>query len=1127
MKRIIKNLLGFALLGLAPALLAQSAMQGMHGDFANLKMGLHAGNQIRSTFFNDGTFGCDGAHPKGQGGIGGEWPINSGHPYLLDANVFVASEVVDADGILRHISSTVRSAGNASNPPSATNYSSGDNDQQGNWWTFMPLPGFARNPGDSLAMSKWPASWPNAWPDKSDDAVDPGWAGRWNGYFGKDQFNADEEAYFVADDYQKKEFNFFPDSTDHLRKGLGMRMWVRSFQWSNALVEDCLYLLYDIENIGTTHHNKMAFGSKIGNNIGETHTVLGGEDSDDSGAFDLAEDMAYMWDDNNIGAGGWTPVGWIGGALLESPGNAVDGIDNDGDGINGSGPVITETLFTPKVINAGDPIILINYTTYARQVTTMPSEGVTVRYIDQTFNYTPGATFEEVPNNLVDDNLNGIIDENNGSIVGTVSRYLFVGLKYIDYFTGAGLDNKLIEERRDDGIDNDGDWNALLDDTGADGAVDSGDPGELDGQATLGEPHFDRTDISETDMIGLTSFNMYAWTSFAHSDDEAVWAKVRPGQFTEELTRANTELFWGSGYFPMEPGFIQRFSMGLVLGFGLDEIITNKRYMERAYEENYNFAKAPLIPTLNAVPGDGRVTLYWNDMAEKSYDPISGFDFEGYRIYRSTDPGWNDMTPITDGSGSVTYRKPLKQFDLANGITGYSPVGLRGVQFYLGDDTGITHSFVDSTAVNGYTYYYAVTSYDRGEGMSIPPSECSRFISMAADGTVDEKGKNVVVVRPEAPSAGYLPASSPGVALLPGGSTSGRVNLSILDPAVVKPNHVYHIAFEETLKVVRSFADTIFTKSVSLFDQTEGRTLVDKQPWTGQTIKFPPIDGFELTLQNERLLELDTLRSGWSRDGINSFTCLPYAYREEVEIPLSMDFDVIIGDAVGFDTSDAFMRRGKLSPAIPVNFTVLNAVTHERIPFGFIENDVKDGLFTGFTSKAQSDEITICAWDPAASNLQSSWLVKMVNDSLGNPVSGDTMRVRLLKPFRAQDVFEFTVIGEDVSDGIAKTQMDLIKVVPNPYVVANSFEALNPYADGRGPREIHFTHLPAVCTIKIFNVRGQLVRTLDHNTPAISNGTEIWDVRSKDNLDVAYGVYVFHVDAGKVGQKIGKFAIVK
>jgi hypothetical protein len=34
-------------------------------------------------------------------------------------------------------------------------------------------------------------------------------------------------------------------------------------------------------------------------------------------------------------------------------------------------------------------------------------------------------------------------------------------------------------------------------------------------------------------------------------------------------------------------------------------------------------------------------------------------------------------------------------------------------------------------------------------------------------------------------------------------------------------------------------------------------------------------------------------------------------------------------------------------------------------------------------------------------------------------------------------------------------------------------------------------------------------------------------MRSKDNLDIAYGVYVYHVDAGDAGQKIGKFAIVK
>jgi hypothetical protein len=113
-----------------------------------------------------------------------------------------------------------------------------------------------------------------------------------------------------------------------------------------------------------------------------------------------------------------------------------------------------------------------------------------------------------------------------------------------------------------------------------------------------------------------------------------------------------------------------------------------------------------------------------------------------------------------------------------------------------------------------------------------------------------------------------------------------------------------------------------------------------------------------------------------------------------------------------------------------------------------------------------------------------------------------------------------------IDDDLAKTEIDDIKVVPNPYVVTNSWEPLNPYANGRGPRELHFIHLPPKCTIKIFNVRGQLVRTLEHDSD-IWDGTEIWNMLTKDQLDIAYGIYIYHVDAGEHGQKIGKFAVVK
>jgi hypothetical protein len=56
-------------------------------------------------------------------------------------------------------------------------------------------------------------------------------------------------------------------------------------------------------------------------------------------------------------------------------------------------------------------------------------------------------------------------------------------------------------------------------------------------------------------------------------------------------------------------------------------------------------------------------------------------------------------------------------------------------------------------------------------------------------------------------------------------------------------------------------------------------------------------------------------------------------------------------------------------------------------------------------------------------------------------------------------------------------------------------------------------------------VRGDLVQTLAHD--GTRAGFVAWNLRTKDNLDVAPGLYVFHVDGAGVGEKIGKFAVIK
>jgi hypothetical protein len=56
-------------------------------------------------------------------------------------------------------------------------------------------------------------------------------------------------------------------------------------------------------------------------------------------------------------------------------------------------------------------------------------------------------------------------------------------------------------------------------------------------------------------------------------------------------------------------------------------------------------------------------------------------------------------------------------------------------------------------------------------------------------------------------------------------------------------------------------------------------------------------------------------------------------------------------------------------------------------------------------------------------------------------------------------------------------------------------------------------------------VRGELVQTLHHD--GSDDGYVPWDLRTKDNLDVAPGLFFFHVDAGSIGTTVGKFAIIK
>ena len=715
----------------------------------------------------------------------------------------------------------------------------------------------------------------------------------------------------------------------------------------------------------------------------------------------------------------------------------------------------------------------------------------------------------------------------------------------------------MIDEARNNGIDNDYDWNPLTDDVGLDGVPDTRDLGENDGRPTPGrnnlpgEPNIDVTDVHETDQIGITNAQYTPAGGTNLNNDNALWiANFIPGKFYDPLlvTAGEYDLFVGTSLFPVKSGHTEPISLAVILANGpiIDpnaairkaEIKKKKIYAQETYNNSYKFANAPLIPKLSSVAGDNKVTLYWDDVAESSYDSYIaniggiGNDFEGYRIYRATDPAFEDAVQITTGQGVLKFKYPMKIFDKDDGWSGYYPLSIDGVQYYMGDNSGIQHSWVDTTVQNGFTYYYAITSFDFGYQIgNITPSECPIRISLKSDGSVD-LGSNVVKIKPEAPAAGYL-APTLGIINSVQGSTTGQIRYDVIDNNYIKDQHVYYITFEDTIKagdVTKNKPDTLTTKSFALTDSTESRTvLVGTNFQDGYEQQLT--DGFRLSFTNEKILELNKSTSRWNKPNIPSFILEKFTLGNVKGTQNPSDYIIVFGD-IGTGVSKEAKIGTTTFKSKQVNFKVFNKSKNQFIDFVFIEVDSTGFGKPGELSAKGAFKDRIVFLEPNKDgNLNYTWwfYLSSAPDTAHGfriPQAGDTAYVFVKKPFLSSDVFRFVASKAKIDQEKAKVDLERIQVVPNPYVANALWEPKNPYVSGRGPREIHFTHLPSQCTIRIFTINGELVQTIEHDTQ-YSDGTAAWDLLSKDNLSISYGVYLYHINAPGIGERIGKFAVIK
>ena len=96
------------------------------------------------------------------------------------------------------------------------------------------------------------------------------------------------------------------------------------------------------------------------------------------------------------------------------------------------------------------------------------------------------------------------------------------------------------------------------------------------------------------------------------------------------------------------------------------------------------------------------------------------------------------------------------------------------------------------------------------------------------------------------------------------------------------------------------------------------------------------------------------------------------------------------------------------------------------------------------------------------------------------------------------------------------TDVQQVKVVPNPYRGTNLFEA-------RYESIIRFINLPPTCKITILTIAGDIVQTIDHTD---GTDTESWDLLSKNTQSVVSGLYLFVAETDS-DKKVGKFVIAR
>lgn len=682
--------------------------------------------------------------------------------------------------------------------------------------------------------------------------------------------------------------------------------------------------------------------------------------------------------------------------------------------------------------------------------------------------------------------------------------------------------------------------------------------------------------VTETpDNLGLTDFHWFTSDQRPQTDEEQ-WAVIssqpdlveEPGRWFHspggrgrldscdegeqnqafgEGNRLNFLLM--SGPFSLDPGDSAVSACAAVLGEGgstpgVPDLADLRDNLADAWDMYwrtcYSGPGAPPVPQVGgrALPGGAR--LWWSAQPSET-----AADFEGYRVYRSLDGGLSWGDPITDSRGRRVAWTPLATFDRVDGVQGEDPNGFT----FLGRDSGLAYEFTDQGLTEGLETWYCVTAYTTGQE---DPAQDIHLPSIENPlGRSADDPHTILLV----PGALASDREDPPSALQWLSPEDGRlcdawVGLDVLDPWLQREAD-WSLEFH-------SPAEGDSLPRYDLICETDGDTLVaDGRLAPGGPSLLPVVDGFRLRVED---VPPGAASLGWNEGSPCTFdwwmedrTGLVNEYPEyvlgaddwrlEVREPAdTIQLPVFLYYYAGLDTS----WYERVESPVPIRAWRRPLDSEEwreatvwaedlRFYFPDLESlsplgwDLLPGGLAGSrerqTWETYTDGLVLresmalpCSSELLLKTNNFDWALSDEGDTLRGvaPLPGDVFQIITRKPLREGIRYRFHTGPPALREPAPALQ---VRAVPDPYIAGHAAEA------GTGGHRLLFTHLPGRCTLRIYTLAGDWVRTLEHDDP--TRDTLEWDLRNSDRQHVAYGLYVFHVTDSRGREQTGRFLIIR